>query len=418
MRSTIALSLALMAGLVSAPGGAAADQPPDELLDAIFPVLRGKRPAPPPLKNVFNRLPGVAPNPVCGLAKVDLVQTRGDQTRIFHLLADPALENDGQPKTILVGLSTIAVDADGSRRAYHPDDPFGNRCQKPSDDPAAQICAVDVLGDAEIYLYEHSKRISQFVGKPARPNPAFAAAWSSLWSEMAARKDRWVDLRAYFGDKTPDDTRLYYSGATDRAAVFDAGIIPFKAGFPCQHGDARDEYFVAATPNHPSPPPATGADACRTTAYLDSLEIPFFVLPGAFKQLKIGDIAIGLSTLGGAERLVFGVVGDHGPSQQIGEASIAFLQRLGGKTGAIRNVQQANALQIEAARTPAQPAAIGVLVLGGTAHLLGTDYSSQNIERVARAALADWSADHADRLQACLNSATANPLEGFRPPAN
>jgi len=412
IRVVFAVVLVLVAGLLVAPGKAVADGPPDELLDAIFPVLRGKKPASPPLQNAFvSRSSGPA-DPACGLTKVDLVQTRGDQKHLFHLLADPKLGNDNQPKTVLIRLNTLGVDVDGSRRAYHADDPFGNRCKSPADDPASQICAVNSLGNAEIRVFERNKRVAQYAGKPPKPNPAFAAAWSSLWTEIAARKDQWVDLQPYFGANTPQDTRLYYSRTLDRAVTFNTEIIPFRDGFPCQHGDKRGEYFIAATTRRDPPLPAYANDACRTAEHLDAMTIPYVVLPPAFTDIRVGDIAIGFASIGGIERLAFGVYGDQGPSRQIGEASVAFVQKLRGTSNIIKNNSEAVALQLETGHRPGQAAMLGILVLGGTAAMLGADYSVENIERVARAALARWTAQPAGRLRACMSSAMPNPLKG------
>jgi hypothetical protein len=139
------------------------------------------------------------------------------------------------------------------------------------------------------------------------------------------------------------------------------------------------------------------------------MQIPFIVLPDAFKELKIGDVAIGLAVIEGIERVVFGVVGDRGPAQQIGEASIAFAQRLRRTSDIIKNTNQADALQIEIG---GRVSMLGVLVLGGTASMFGSDYSPQNIERVAITALNAWSSGNAGRLQACMSIAPPNPLRG------
>jgi hypothetical protein len=414
LRIVLAVALVLVAGLMVAPGNAVAGGPPDELLDAIFPVLRGKKPASPPLQNAFLPRPSGPADPVCGLTKIDLVQTKGDQKRLFHLLADPALGNDNQPKTVLIRLNTLGVDVDGSHRAYHPDDPYGNHCKSPADDPATQVCAVNSLGNAEIRVFEHNRRVAQYAGKSSGPNPAFAAAWSSLWTEIAARRDQWVDLQAYFGARTPRDTRLYYSSELDRAVTFNTEIIPFKDGFPCQHGDKQGEYFIAATTRRDPPPPASVSDACRTAEHLDAMTIPYVVLPPAFSAIKVGDIAIGIASIEGVERLAFGVYGDQGPSRQIGEASVAFVQKLRGTSNIIKNNSEAVALQIETGHRPGQAAMLGILVLGGTAAMLGADYSVENVERVARAAFARWTAQHGERLRACMSSARSNPLKGSR----
>jgi hypothetical protein len=410
VRSTAALVLLSLIGWLGATGEAVADQLPGKLLDAVFPVLRGKSPPSPPLVNAFTRKPATPADAPCGLVRMDLVQTRGPAQHSFEILGEPVSETDNQPKVMLIRLNTLAVDADGSHRAYHPEDPYGNRCQGPADDPASGICAVDSLSSAEVKVYEHSQRVPQNSGKPPKPNPAFITAWKSLWSDISARKDNWVDLHPYFGDKTPENARLYYSKQTDRAVTFDAAIIPFKDNFPCQHDDSRREYFVAATTK---PETAARPDgACGTADYLDAMTTPFIVLPGAFQQLKIGDVAIGLAIIDNTERVVFGVVGDRGPSQQIGEASIAFAQKLRGTSDVIKNTHQADALQLE---TGKHVTMLGVLVLGDTASKFGSDYAPENIERVAKAALDDWSAGNAGRLKACMSIATPNPLRGNGP---
>jgi hypothetical protein len=269
IRTTTALALISVIGLLCAARGAAADPPSDELLDAIFPVLRGKTLPLPPVVNTFRKSTAPA-DPACGLIKMDLVQVRGRSSRTFELLAEPS-ESGDQPKNMLIRLNTLAIDADGSHRAYHPEDPFGNCC-KGSDDPASSICAVDSISTAEVHIYEHNQRVSPYSGKPAKANPAFVTAWKSLRSDIVARKDNWVDLHQYFGPQTPEDTHLYYSKQTDRAVTFDAAIIPFKGNFPCQHKESRDEYFVAATTKRETASLPQG-DACSTTDYFDAMPI-------------------------------------------------------------------------------------------------------------------------------------------------
>jgi hypothetical protein len=408
IRSVTLLTLLSVFGLLGGACSAAADPPPDELLDAIFPVLRGKSlPAPKVVNSFLGRRP---PDATCGMARTDLVQSKGRANRIFELLTDPKPDPKNGPQDMLIRLQTLAIDADGSRHAYHPLDPFGNHCTSPIDDPKSGICAIDVISNAEIHLYEHSRRISPYDGKPGKPNPAFLTAWEALWSEISARNDKWVDLQPYFGERTPKDVRLYYSKQTDRAVTFDTDIIPFKGNFPCQHKDSRGEYFVAATTKRETAAENSEDDACSTADYFDSMQIPFIVLPPAFGQIKIGDIAIGFAVINGSQRMVFGVVGDEGPQRQIGEASIAFAQQLRGSSDVIKNVNQADALQLEAGSS--RVAALGFLVLGGTASMFGSVYSRQNIELVARTAFQNWSSNNPRRLQDCMSIAPTNPLKG------
>jgi hypothetical protein len=402
---------------------ARSDPPPPEMLDTIFPVLRGKKPAREPLKIDFVQDPGMTTDALCGLKTIDLVESRGTEVRTFKLLGEPAADN--QPTTLLIRLRRMTVNADGSERAYHPDDPFGRgSCEKPAKGQASKACALDYLSNAEIHVYENAKRILQFneaeQERPPVPNPAFAAAWGSLWADIAARTDRWVDLGALFGPKAPDETKLYYSKDTDRAVTFDTDIIPFKDGYPCQYADNRHEFFVAATKAHPAPPPGPKDDACRTAGYLNSGQIPFFVLPGGvFTHLTIGDVAIGMAVSGQTERLVYGVVGDVGPRDQIGEGSIQFVRQVRGSTDEPKNSLDTGRLDIKIDTTPGSINALSILVLGGTAKALGFDYSRQNIEKIGRQALQSWQANRPKRLQTCANAVVPNPLEGFEaPPRN
>lgn len=393
---------------------------PPELLDAIFPVLRGKKPAQEPLEINFIRRLEVPKNPLCGLETLDLTERRGDKVRRFGLLAETAPGSE-EPSVMFIRLERMTVNADGSHRAYHPDDPFGRgTCEKPLRGPATMACALDYLANAEIHVYEKNTRVPQFQSNGSgrsEPNPAFAAAWGSLWSEIAARKNNWVDLGVLFGKEAPSDTRLYYSKDSNSAATFNTSIIPFKDGYPCQHNGNIKEFFVAATKPHPAASPGGKNDACRTAAYLESTQIPFFVLPdGVFKQLVIGDVAVGIAQSGQVMRLALGIVGDAGPAGQIGEGSIQFVKRLSGSTEEPKNSIDTGKLDIKVEDKLGAVDRLGVLVLGGTAKAFGVDYSRSNIEKVARNAFAKWLGDNQERLQACLNVSTPNPLEGHETP--
>jgi hypothetical protein len=314
----------------------------------------------------------------------------------------------------------MTVDADGSRRAYHPDDPFGiGICATRGEHaPIEGACALDYLSNAEIHVYAGTERIPQFVegesGDSPKPNPAFATTWKSVWGQIATRKNNWIDLERIFGKQAPDETRLYYSKELDSAVTFDTSIIPFKDQYPCQYGDNIREYFISGTTSHPSPSVRPSDDACSTAGYLESTEIPFFVLPGdVFKQFAIGDVAIGIAVSGGTTRLALGIVGDAGPKGQIGEGSIQFVKQLQGITEEPRNSMDTRKLDIEVQKKTAGIDELGVLVIAGTAGALGLDYSKSNVARVAQIALSRWLGNKTDRLRACLDTSTPNPLEGF-----
>ena len=136
--------------------------PSSETLDAIFPVLRHKVDPGPPLKSQFSRSVERTEEAACGLTPIDLTQTSGSEKHIFKLLGQPLSETDSQPVSMLVRLSRLTVNADGSRRAYHPEDPFGvGVCKGAAPHKSGGVCALDVLSDAEIHLYRGSERIPQ-----------------------------------------------------------------------------------------------------------------------------------------------------------------------------------------------------------------------------------------------------------------
>src|ERR1700761_7640887 len=81
---TFLILLLSVFGTLGGACSAATDPPPDELLDAIFPVLRGRSlPAPKVVNSFVVRRPS---DTSFGMARTDLVQTRGRGGRSFELL--------------------------------------------------------------------------------------------------------------------------------------------------------------------------------------------------------------------------------------------------------------------------------------------------------------------------------------------
>ena len=104
-------------------------------------------------------------------------------------------------------------------------------------------------------------------------------------------------------------------------------------GKPCT---SKDGFLVSATSlNNPAI-----TDTCNIERYVDALEVSALVLPrdpkggqrSGFTQhgVKMGDLAA--VWLPGSDKVHFAVVGDQGPANKLGEASIALNGRLLGKT--------------------------------------------------------------------------------------
>ena len=109
-------------------------------------------------------------------------------------------------------------------------------------------------------------------------------------------------------------------------------IIPLRGGKPCPPVDG---FLVSATALHK----AQVSDVCDIGNYADALTLPAIVLPkdpaknhpSAFRQrnARVGDLVVALRR--DQMQPVFAVVGDTGPSGELGEGSVALNGKLLGK---------------------------------------------------------------------------------------
>lgn len=179
-------------------------------------------------------------------------------------------------------------------------------------------------------------------------------------------------------------------------------IIPFKDGRPCPEVNG---FLVSATALHR----ADIADACDIDNYVDALVTSAIVLPKrsarnqptAFEQrgARIGDLAAVLS--GDGKILKFAVVGDMGPSRELGEVSVALAGALLGKSQAPVNYREIRG------REPFKGKGwtVGntfVLVFPGTRPGSSPYLSQSRIDKDGETALASWGG--LSRLRACASS--------------
>lgn len=118
-----------------------------------------------------------------------------------------------------------------------------------------------------------------------------------------------------------------------RQTQLSSSIIPMPNGRPCP---AVNGYLVSATALHRP----HISDVCDLANYVDALEVPALVLPKPARHAgptpfqargaEVGDLIVAANTDG--SRLAYGVVGDLGPSRELGEASIAMNGALLGRT--------------------------------------------------------------------------------------
>jgi hypothetical protein len=390
----------------------AQEAPPPDVLNRIIDGLGQPMPRVPP---VFEK-DAPAPDPACGLQAFGMTLAKGTSwQRRYAVLADGA-----SPKEMLVRITRLSVDADGSERAYHPDDPSGRGvCTRvkgrDGKEKLAGICALDAFSSGGLRLYRETTRVPLMTEADGQNafNPDFDREWKSIWPQIRDRKLKAFTLESLTTRSVPAFYYLFHDQARRTTALLKNNIIPTdRAGYPCLRGpESRyPGYFVAATTLQTSGAKPR-ADGCTPSSFIDAESVPFFVLPhAAIGGVGIGDIVIGHLKTAQGERLVYGFAADVGPPGQFGEASYAFARRLRADLPEMpMNVVDVYKADIGSSWLSANGASLSILALGGTKALLRGNYSKENIERIGRAEFTKWNGRKgARRLNACVAQATEN----------
>lgn len=384
-------ALAAAAIFAASPAASAQDLPSPETLKAIISQL-GKRL--PPDTTVFASTGKPAEAELCRMQPFRMTLGRGlRSSQAYSVLLDP--QNPAgpiEPSEFLVVVNRVTVDADGSPRSYHPEDPDGaGRCEtvrQPDGQIALSgVCAVDSFPSGSILLFRGSKKLAR---------ADLAPQWSRIWPLIRDRKLKSVALSSVAGPNVAEGFYLFHWRAENLTAFLKDTIIPkTKDGYPCMHDRASPHagYFLSATTLTDDTAP-TREDGCRPGHYMDSEKIPFIVLPrGGFGKVGIGDVAI--VRMEGKTEPVYAIVGDGGPAHRIGEGSIALNQMLLSKSGPAMNTKDVYAIDISGKQ-------VSMLVLGGTKPLFNGDYSPQNIRAVSERRFRQWSGGSTARLDACV----------------
>jgi hypothetical protein len=390
----------------------AQEAPPPDVLNRIIDGLGQPMPRVPP---VFEK-DATAPDPACRLQAFGMTLAKGTSwQRRYAVLADGA-----SPKEMLVRISRLSVDADGSERAYHPDDPSGRGvCTRvkgrDGKEKLAGICALDAFSSGGLRLYRETTRVPLMTEADGQNglNPDFDREWKSIWPQIRDRKLKAFTLESLTTRSVPAFYYLFHDQARRTTALLKNNIIPTdRAGYPCLRGpESRyPGYFVAATTLQTSGAKPR-ADGCTPSSFIDAESVPFFVLPhAAIGGIGIGDIVIGHLKTAQGERLVYGFAADVGPPGQFGEASYAFARRLRADLPEMpMNVVDVYKADIGSSWLSANGASLSILALGGTKALLRGNYSKENIERIGRAEFTKWNGRKgARRFNACVAQATEN----------
>src|SRR5262249_31139821 len=188
--------------------GRSQDAPPRELLDSLLPQLRKKLPA---TEASFQVSPSEArPTRACGMRKVTMRMARGDESRSFSIFIDNNRRHPISPTQMLARITRLMVDADGAARAYHPDDPYGERaCSKFSRPDGSigleGICALDEISNAGIRVFNSGRRAIKNRNQLSSANePDLAQEWNAAWPLIKDKKLRSYSLKELAGPDSPD----------------------------------------------------------------------------------------------------------------------------------------------------------------------------------------------------------------------
>jgi hypothetical protein len=170
-----------------------------------------------------------------------------------------------------------------------------------------------------------------------------------------------------------------------------------KDGKPCV---TPDGYLVSMTSVGSVADAYDRVGDCDQSKWLDSLSVPALVLPTGHTEFRAHGIttrSVGVAmTVDPSHRLSLGIVGDEGPPDQLGEASVAMNNELNGMPPDAVPTSDADAVE----RFQGPPSI--VILFPGSENRLGFPLTRDSVEAGAKAAFDAWGGEA--RLVACLQS--------------
>ena len=253
-------------------------------------------------------------------------------------------------KRPLLFITSLKVNTDGTKISYHPNDPTGRRC---ASDPNASPCAVNNIRNA---FRDHTKPVSDFI---------------------AIRDTGYANLQRVWQVLSPD--------IIEKSA---------QTGKPCLTSDG---YLVSMTADVAVAGGWNRVGDCDQSKWIDALTVPAIVLPKKTASTPSQFLARGVAkrslvtaiSRGPNRQVVHGVVGDFGPANEMGEASIAMNRALNGlpETEAPKHRQDAID-RFQAGRS-------AILLFPGDGFILDRPISGPRIATAGQAALTAYGgADH------------------------
>jgi hypothetical protein len=288
-----------------------------------------------------------AREPACGFHRAFVRQDEDGLGKIWVYEGAPSSAIGGTRPLAFV--SPLKVNTDGTRISYKVDDPR----------------AVNgAINDIRYAFNDPNRPISDFEAIAAANWKPVAQVWRVLDPEIIERDRR-----------------------------------PGKQGRPCIDAD---NYIVSMTAE---PAVAGGGNRegdCDQTKWIDALTVPGIVLPtptrshpSEFNQrgALMRSVAVAM-TLAEPRRIAFGIVGDLGPDNKLGEASVAMNRTLNGLASSD------NPKSGDDADARFQASASIVFVLPGEENRLPYPVTGERASAFAKVRFDAWGGE--SRLQACL----------------
>lgn len=170
---------------------------------------------------------------------------------------------------------------------------------------------------------------------------------------------------------------------------------PGRKGLPCM--DAAG-YLVSMTADTAIVGGFNKVGDCDQSKWIDALTVPALVLPGGSPFQPNGAVTRSIviaMTLDGPRRIAYGIVGDSGPRDEIGEASVEMNRILNGlPDGEIPKNRSDAKSRFQAGKTV-------FLVLPGKNNLVARPITGASVQKAAKARFEEWGGQQ--RLELCLS---------------
>jgi hypothetical protein len=209
-------------------------------------------------------------------------------------------ENSHSKKLILFK-TNLQVNTDGIPTSYHPLDLRGNT-----------LALNTILNGAAIYRLKDNIRISN----PKKPNSFSDEDKKQMRSEAYSVFEKFRDSKY---EKIPDGYKINWQN-----------VLIAENNKPCVFKTGKYKgYFASATALKNGLTADKGECECKNQ--VDPFEVPTLVLAGGNNVVRqfgatVGDLVVAYNTTN--KNIVYGVIGDTGPEENLGEGSVILNMKL------------------------------------------------------------------------------------------